>query len=416
MIRSLLLSLLALAALPTLPAAENLLPANARVAIIGDSITEQKLYSKYIETYLLACTGRQDIRVFQFGWSGERASGFAARLKNDLAVFNPTVATTCYGMNDGSYTAYTDTIGQDYETNMRLVLDGLKELGVAHVAVGSPGAVDPDFFTRCDPAVYNGNLARLRDIAQKLAAEKGLSFANVFDTMQAAIAKAKPELGKSYDAFGADGFHPAPSGHLLMAQAFLKALGLDGDIGTLTVDLAGESRASKGHEIKSAGAGKVTISSTTWPFCFDADPKASASTRSILPYTPFNQELNRLTLVVKGLKKDRARVTWGGETLEFDRSALEKGINLAAEFPRTPFDEAFADLMGAVASKQAYETTMIKNLITHFRSLGKEAEADPEFANALQVLRKKTQEKHAKYEANVLKRRKAVEHTLVIKE
>ena len=26
-----------------------------RLAIIGDSITEQKLYSKYIETYLLAC-------------------------------------------------------------------------------------------------------------------------------------------------------------------------------------------------------------------------------------------------------------------------------------------------------------------------------------------------------------------------
>lgn len=27
----------------------------ARVAIVGDSITEQKLYSKYMEAYLLAC-------------------------------------------------------------------------------------------------------------------------------------------------------------------------------------------------------------------------------------------------------------------------------------------------------------------------------------------------------------------------
>jgi len=49
-----------------------LLPPNARVAIIGDSITEQKLYSKFIETYLLACTGRTDIKCFQFGWGGER--------------------------------------------------------------------------------------------------------------------------------------------------------------------------------------------------------------------------------------------------------------------------------------------------------------------------------------------------------
>ena len=85
---------------------KSLLIENARVAVIGDSITEQKLYSKYIETYLLACTGRTDITVFQFGWSGERADGFANRLANDLAVFGPNVATTCYGMNDGSYQPY----------------------------------------------------------------------------------------------------------------------------------------------------------------------------------------------------------------------------------------------------------------------------------------------------------------------
>jgi hypothetical protein len=91
--------------LPSACALNPLLPPNARVAVIGDSITEQKIYSKYIETYLLACTGRSDIKVFQFGWSGERAGGFAARLENDLAVFNPNVATTCYGMNDGSYTS-----------------------------------------------------------------------------------------------------------------------------------------------------------------------------------------------------------------------------------------------------------------------------------------------------------------------
>ncbi len=48
---------------------ESQLPPNARVAIIGDSITEQKLYLRFIETYLVGCTGRNDIRCFQFGWS-----------------------------------------------------------------------------------------------------------------------------------------------------------------------------------------------------------------------------------------------------------------------------------------------------------------------------------------------------------
>lgn len=410
-LRSLFVSL-ALAA--SLVRAENLLPANARVAVIGDSITEQKLYSKYIEAYLLACTGRQDITVFQFGWSGERAGGFAARLKNDLSVFNPTVATTCYGMNDGSYTAYTDAIGAEYEKNMRLVLDGLKEVGVKNIAVGSPGAVDTKFFTRFEPAIYNDNLAHLRDIAKKLAGEYGQSFANVHDTMIAAMAKAKPALGENYDVCGADGFHPGPNGHLLMAEAFLKGLKLDGNIGTITLNLGGESTASTGHKITASKAGSVTLESTTWPFCFDADPKASGSTRSILPFTTFNQDLNRYTLVVKGLTKDKAKVTWGTASQEFTKAQLEAGINLAAEFPTTPFDAAFADLLGAIGSKQSFETTMIKNLITHFRSLGKEAEGDPEFTAALGVLKKKSLAKQQQYDANVRKRLKAVTHTITV--
>ena len=128
--------------------AESLLPPNARVAVIGDSITEQKIYSKYIETYLLVCTGRSDIKVFQFGWSGERAGGFAARLENDLAVFKPNVATTCYGMNDGSYKPYEPAIGAEYEKNMRAVIAGLQKVGVKVMAIGSPGGVDPDYFKR----------------------------------------------------------------------------------------------------------------------------------------------------------------------------------------------------------------------------------------------------------------------------
>ncbi|MCA9167589.1 MAG: hypothetical protein KDB23_07965, partial [Planctomycetales bacterium] len=77
-----------------------------RLAIIGDSITEQKLYSKYIETYLLACYPELQIQAYQFGWGGERAPGFANRMENDLIPWKPDVVTTCYGMNDGSYRAY----------------------------------------------------------------------------------------------------------------------------------------------------------------------------------------------------------------------------------------------------------------------------------------------------------------------
>ncbi|MBL9151816.1 MAG: SGNH/GDSL hydrolase family protein [Verrucomicrobiales bacterium] len=416
LLSTLLLSLAAGAALAQAPATGPLLIENARVAVIGDSITEQKLYSKYIECYLLACTGRQDIRVFQFGWSGERADGFANRLANDLAVFQPTVATTCYGMNDGSYQPYNDAIGSAYEANMRRVIAGLKAAGVQRVVVGSPGGVDPDFFTRptLEGAVYNDNLAHLRDIAKKLAGENGLAFANVHDTMMEALPKAKAALGKGYAPFGGDGFHPAPAGQLLMAMAFLKGLGLDGNIGTVTVDLAagGAATASDGHRVLGATGGAVELESTRWPFCFDASPSDAGSTRSILPHCTFNQDLNRLTLVVKGLTAAKAKVSWGGETKEYTREQLEAGINLAADYTATPFDGAFKGLIDAVGAKQAYETLAIKNLVTHFRGFADEAKADPEFGAALDTLKRKIGEKHARLDEAARAKVVPVKHTI----
>ncbi|MDI1315472.1 SGNH/GDSL hydrolase family protein [Prosthecobacter sp.] len=398
--------------------AESLLPPNARVAVIGDSITEQKIYSRYIETYLLACTGRSDIKVFQFGWSGERAGGFAARLENDLAVFNPNVATTCYGMNDGSYTAYTPQIGAEYEKNMRAVIAGLQKVGVKVMAIGSPGGVDPDFFTRptIKGEIYNENLAHLRDIAKKLAEENKQPFANVHDSMMSALAKSKAALGKEYGPFGGDGFHPAPAGQLLMAQAFLKALGFDGEIGTITVDLKGECAASSGHAIIAGKGGSVTLESSKWPFIFDADPKSAGSNRSILPFTTFNQDLNRLTLKVKNLSAAKAKVTWGSQSKEFTREQLEAGINLAAEFTKTPFDNDFAALTAAITLKENFETLLIKNLVTHMRVIAAEAAEEPKVAAALTKLKKKLADEHAKPDANVRKFIKPVTHTIKVEE
>ena len=107
------------------------LPKDSKLAIVGDSITEQKQYSKFMEIYLLACAGLKDITVFQFGWSGETANGFSGRAENDLSVFKPTVVTLCYGMNDGGYRLFNDGIGGNYEKAMRTVIEKLKAMGVS---------------------------------------------------------------------------------------------------------------------------------------------------------------------------------------------------------------------------------------------------------------------------------------------
>ena len=59
-------------------AADGVLKPNDSLAICGDSITEQKLYSVFIEDYLLACQPVGGVQTMQFGWSGEKADGFLA--------------------------------------------------------------------------------------------------------------------------------------------------------------------------------------------------------------------------------------------------------------------------------------------------------------------------------------------------
>lgn len=396
-------------------AGESLVTPGARVAIVGDSITEQKIYSKYMEAYLLACSGVKDVSVFQYGWSGERAPGFAARLENDTAGFKPTVVTLCYGMNDGSYQPYNEQIGKAYENAMRDIAKKLAGIGATKIVFGSPGAVDDYFFrpgqTFADgkPAAvsYNDNLAHLRDIDKKLAEEYKQNFADVHSAMYDTMKKAQEKLGEKYNVCGSDGFHPGPNGQLLMAYAFLKGLGFDGDIGTIEIDM------------KSADGGTKEIESTRWPFCFDGDDKSPNGTRSILPFVSFNDDLNRYTLKVTNLDAPKAAVKWGSETKEFTKEQLAAGVNLPAAFDKTPFDDSFRKLLEAIAAKQAHETYMIKNVITKFRDLvPAEAKDDPEVAAAYKVIQTKVggklYEKHAALTAEVQKQLVPVKHTITV--
>jgi lysophospholipase L1-like esterase len=389
--------------------AETQLPPNARVAIIGDSITEQKLYSRFIETYLLGCTGRKDIRCFQFGWSGETAQGFSSRLENDLSVFNPTVATTCYGMNDGRYVPYDPSIGASYEKWMRLVLEGLKKVGVTHIVAGSPGAVDTRWFVKSGATAdqYNDTLAHLRDIDKKLAAEYHAAFADVHDEMIHAMAAAKAKLGADYDVGGRDGVHPGANGHLLMAAAFLKGLGLDGNIGDITIDLKGASSGSEGHAV-TGSHGIAEIESIKLPFFLEPEM------RKITAFCQFNEELNRYTLRVKNITTAKAKVTWGTEVKEFTKEQLAAGINLAVEFDKSPLDNAFIQLVIAVNAKQAYETPMIKGMITNFRNFTNDAKADPELAAALNTLKQKMIDKQEKLDAAAHALLVPVKHTIKV--
>lgn len=395
-------------------AAENGLKDGDYVAIIGDSITEQKMYSLNIESYLLMCQPKQGLSATQFGWGGETAEGFSRRMANDCLRFKPAVATTCFGMNDGRYSPMDDKKAEWYRNAQRSVVKQLKEAGVRFIVVGSPGVVDADTF-RKDPAaaeMYNKTLAALRDIDRELAKEEGVAFADVFSAMMEVMTKAKAKYGKGYHVGGGDGVHPDRNGHLVMAYAFLKALGVDGDIGTISVDLGkNTATATDGHTINSMKDGAVEVVSTRYPFCFYGDADKTNATRGVIEFMPFNDELNRFRLVVTNIGAPKAKVTWGPDHREYTAAELEKGINLAADFLGNPFSEPFRQVEGAIFQKQQMETSLVKqamNTLPTYIKLVPEEKAV--FERVADALVKKDVEARAACAAAV----KPVTHTLVI--
>lgn len=353
------------AAEPAAPAGPALKDGD-HVAVIGDSITEQKLYSRFIEVYLLASSGVKDLDVAAFGWGGERASGWLGRWGKSVAWFKPTVATTCYGMNDGTYRAYTDDIGKAYREPTAKYVEAMKKAGVRELVVGSPGAVDTTTWKNpVGPAVYNQNLEKLGQHAKEVAAEQGVRHADVHHPMVEAMAKAKAKAayGEAYHVGGGDGVHPAENGHLLMAAAFLSALGCDGEIARITIKGDGTAEASPGHAVVKAEVAAVELDSARWPFVLGGDGKSPNSTRSIAPYTDFIEKLDRFTLAVPACAWAKAEITWGAQKAVVEGAQLKAGVNLMAVFAVTPFDQASADLQRAVAGKQETETVLVKHLI-----------------------------------------------------
>ena len=241
----------------------------------------------------------------------------------------------------------------------------MKKNGVRSIVLGSPKCVD-SFAYHNNPAqaaIYNQTLGALAEIDKDIATTEGVVYADVFGATTVAMEKAKAQFGDDYIFAGPDGVHPGPNGQLVMAYAFLKALGYSGNIGKITVDLDhNQAQGTPGQDVESFQDGVVSLKSTRYPFCFTgtADSKDPNANAGILTCVPFNEELNRYILVVTGVKTS-ARVTWGKNTKEFTADDLKKGINLAAEFIDNPFQTQFRKVHEVVLLQQAQEETLVQH-------------------------------------------------------
>jgi lysophospholipase L1-like esterase len=221
------------------------------------------MYSRLLEAYLAAARPDLQVECRQYGWSGETAGGFFGRMKNDVLRFQPTIASTCYGMNDFRYVPFEKSIGEDYRKNQTKVVQAFKAAG-ARVVLGSSGTIHsvPPWVKSARGTWETLNLALLqfRNINIEVAEAEQVAFADVYWPMLAKGYATRAKYGDSFKLEGGDGVHPGWSGHVIMAAAYLKALGLDGNLGMVEVDLAARTaQGSAGQRVVPGQGGALTL-------------------------------------------------------------------------------------------------------------------------------------------------------------
>src|SRR5882724_1302810 len=90
-----------------------------RVVFYGDSITDQRLYTTFTETFVVTRFPKMKVDFVHSGWGGDRVGGggggrIDVRLDRDVIAYKPTVVTIMLGMNDGRYEPFRDPTFNTY--------------------------------------------------------------------------------------------------------------------------------------------------------------------------------------------------------------------------------------------------------------------------------------------------------------
>ena len=331
------LACLALAACAIAAAQNFSLKDGDTVVFYGDSITDQRLYTTFTETYVLTRFPTMHVTFVHSGWGGDRVSGGGGgpvdlRLRRDVIAYRPTVMTIMLGMNDGRYRAFDQAIFQEYASGFEKIVHDVKTaLPDLRITAIEPSPYDD--VTR-DPTFaggYNAVLVRYSQFVKDLATREHLNAADLNSPVVAMLEKARAQNAALSQKIIPDRVHPGPSGHLIMAGALLKSWNAPAVVSDVEIDA--QSRSAS----RSENADVTSIDNSNglrWqereralPMSIDwKDETLALAVHS----SDFVAALDQEKLRVSGLAAGSYTLKIDGETVEnFSAEQLARGINLA---------------------------------------------------------------------------------------
>lgn len=332
------LLLLALASCPGVLLAQSnfFLKDGDRVVFYGDSITDQRLYTTFTETFVLTRFPRLNVTFVHSGWGGDRVSGGGGgpvdlRLERDVLVYKPTVMTIMLGMNDGRYRAFDQEIFDTFANGFKHIVQSVKtKLPDIRITAIQPSPYDDVTREPLFPGGYNAVLARYSEFLKELSQTENLRVADLNTPVVAALQKASASDAEQAKKILPDRVHPGAGGHLLMAEALLKAWNAPGMVTAVEIDATSKQAIAMNTVVSGLEAGgglSWTQTDAALPMPIDArDAVLMLAVRS----SDFVEAMDRQPLKITGLAAARYSLKIDGQPVgSFSKEQLAEGVNLA---------------------------------------------------------------------------------------
>jgi len=314
------------------------------IVVMGDSITEQHLYSNYLEMWSVCRFPKRKLTFRNVGISGDRSTGGNSRFKRDVLPYNATVLTVDFGMNDanGAY--------EDFLKGLQGIADQAKAAKIRAAWI-TPQPIEK---REQGPAYkgYNETLEKFSQGIEQIAAKNQGMFVDQFHPYLAILARARATDPKNINITGGDAVHPGPPGQIVMAAAILKRLDFQRLVSRVAID--GSKVETENCEVK-IGA-PLGPNSVTFTRLDHALPFFPVEAKSILKWSPILDDMNRYLLQIKGLEAGKYAVKIGGKQIaEYSARELAKGVNLAGPaLAAGPIADQVNKVWSAVKDKNQY--------------------------------------------------------------
>ena len=311
---------------------------NDTVVFYGDSITEQRYYTGWVEVYAATRFPRMPIQFFSVGVGGDRVTGGGGgpideRLARDLFPLKPTVVTILLGMNDGGYGPVKPEVDAKYTAGYEHILDSIQQTlpGTRVTLLGSSAYDDvtrPVTFS----GGYNATLTHFSALDSQLAQKHGDTFIDLNPSFVDSLKRGLAIDPLATELLIPDRIHPEPMAHWFMAAAILKGWNAPSIVASTTIDA--EKRTVLSAIRSHVGDLAVTGSTVSWTELDEALPlpldDKNAANHFLLQIGDVQRDLNRQPLIVQGLKAGNYHLTIDGAPVgNFSDVEFARGVNLA---------------------------------------------------------------------------------------